>query len=67
MNLICPKCLEVATVRLDLDDGDTLTCTGCEESYSVDTVRQMVEGWAKLLPWLAQHPARVEAAAPGGG
>jgi hypothetical protein len=60
MTLICPKCLEEAVIRLDLADGDTLTRGACDEEYSADTVRQLVDGWAKLLPWIEQHPAQVE-------
>ena len=61
--VICPKCLDGdAAVRLDLNDGDTLTCAGCEEEYSLDAVRELVAGWAKLLPWLDAHPARQTAA-----
>jgi hypothetical protein len=66
MNLICPKCLEEQPVRLDLADGDTLSCPGCDEEYSLDAVQAMVEGWAKLLPWLRLHPARQEQPAAAG-
>ena len=61
MNTICPNCLEVATQRIDLDDGDTVTCTGCEEEYSVDQVRRLIESWGPLLGWLDSHPARAVA------
>lgn len=60
MSLICPRCLEEQCVKLDLADGDTLTCPGCDEEYSLATVEALVEGWAKILPWLKQHPARHE-------
>jgi hypothetical protein len=64
VNVICPKCLDPdAVVRLNVADGDTLTCGGCEEEYSAARVREMVASWAKVLPWIEAHPARTEAAA----
>ncbi len=64
MNVICPKCLDPdAVVRLDVSDGDALTCGGCEEEYSATAVREMVDSWAKVLPWIEAHPARTEATA----
>lgn len=35
MELTCPKCLANETIRLDLCDGDTLACGGCDEEYVV--------------------------------
>jgi hypothetical protein len=65
MMVTCPKCLtEGATVTLDLDDGDTLRCQECEESYSVADVEAVVACWSKLLPWLRAHPARVPECGP---
>lgn len=58
MNLVCVKCFAEAAVSLDLDDGDTLRCPACDETYTVDEVQAVVECWAKLLPWLKAHPAR---------
>lgn len=63
MNLTCPKCLSEAVIRLDVGDGETLTCDHCEESYTTAEIRAVVDGWSKLLPWLESHPARTEAAA----
>ena len=58
MNTICPKCLEDATQRIDLGDGDTVTCTGCDEEYSVDAVRKLIASWGPLLGWLDAHPSK---------
>ena len=63
MNLICPRCLNHAVIRLEVGDGDTLTCAECEEEFSLTDVVNMVESWKPLLPWLCAHPARVEASA----
>lgn len=60
MNVICPRCMKEETVTVDVADGDTLHCNGCDEEFTVADVRAVVEGWSKLLPWLEAHPARVE-------
>lgn len=58
---MCPKCMRPdATVRLNVNDGDTLTCFECDEEFTVSDVRTLVDSWAKLLPWLESHPARAE-------
>lgn len=58
MELTCPKCLSNEVIRLDLTDGDTLTCSGCDEEYSLADVEAVVASWSKMLPWLRCHPAR---------
>lgn len=58
MQVICPRCMTEASVTLDLDDGDTLRCPECSEEYTVGDVADLVDCWAKLLPWLRAHPAR---------
>lgn len=64
MTTICPRCGEDVCIRLDLHDGDQLTCTGCESEYTVSQVREMVEAWGPLLAWLDAHPARQQQAEP---
>jgi transcription elongation factor Elf1 len=60
MELTCIKCGQSdSVIRLDLDDGHTLTCTGCEESYSVDDVRACMAGWTRALAWIDTHPSRL--------
>ena len=63
MNLICPSCLKHAVIRLDICDGDTLTCAECDAEFSLTDVADMVASWKAILPWLCAHPARVEASA----
>ncbi len=58
MNLICPRCMSEETIRLDLTDGDTMTCGGCDEEFTVDAVADLVASWSRVLPWLRCHPAR---------
>lgn len=63
MNAICPKCLADETIRVDVNDGDTLTCAGCDEEFTVSDLETLFESWATLLPWLKSHPARTAEAA----
>jgi len=65
-DLICPKCMAIdATVRLDLDDGETLTCDSCVEMFSLADVREMIDGitraWAVMAAWVETCPARAKA------
>lgn len=62
MNVTCPKCLSEASVRLDVSDGDTLTCADCNEEYTVADVEAVIESWSRLLPWIKSHPARQQPA-----
>lgn len=59
MNVMCPKCLSETCVKLDVTDGDTLSCPDCEEEYTVADVEALVESWGRLLPWIRSHPARL--------
>jgi hypothetical protein len=60
--IVCIKCLDqAATVRLDLDDANTLTCAGCDETFTTDDVLTFLDaaiGWRKLLPWVTACPVR---------
>ena len=64
MKTICPKCLNDETIRVNLDDGETLTCTGCDEEFTADDLRELVASWLPLLAWLDSHPARAETPKP---
>jgi hypothetical protein len=56
--ILCPRCLDESNgVRLDIVDGDTLTCD-CGEEYTVAAIRDLIDGWLAILPWLEAHPAR---------
>jgi hypothetical protein len=56
--VVCPKCLAESNVKIDVNDGDTLTCPECEEEYSLTDVVNLIETWKPILPWLLAHPAR---------
>lgn len=55
--LICPKCLAESCLKIDIADGDTITCPECEDEYSYTDVRAVVESWGPVVAkWLAAHP-----------
>ena len=58
MNLTCPRCMKDEIVRVDINDGNTLTCAGCDETYTLDEVRDMIDQWQEIMPWLMAHPDR---------
>jgi hypothetical protein len=58
MRVICPQCLVEAVITVDVTDGDSLKCSECDSEYSADDVKNMIESWATILPWLLSHPAR---------
>jgi hypothetical protein len=57
-NLVCPKCCEAATVRVDVLGGEACQCDGCGEEYRIADVRAVVASWGPLLAWLDAHPAK---------
>jgi uncharacterized protein (DUF983 family) len=54
--LVCPRCLNGGGIDLRLNDLDTITCHECGEEYSLDLVRDMVTGWARVLKWVDAAP-----------
>ena len=60
MNLTCPRCMCEACIKLDLADGETMSCPDCNEEITVSDIESLIEGWSKILPWLRAHPARQE-------
>jgi hypothetical protein len=59
--MICPRCMERTTCRVDVTDGNSITCDSCAEGFTAQDLAELVESWAKVLPWLAAHPARQQA------
>lgn len=62
MSVVCPKCLSESQVAVNVEDGESLYCPECEENYTVTEVRELLDSWKAILPWLEAHPARAEAA-----
>lgn len=56
--LICPKCGEAATVRVDVLNGESCVCDSCTEEFTIASVRAVVASWGPLLTWLDSHPAK---------
>lgn len=55
--LICPRCLSQSDMRLDIADGETLTCPTCDEPSRVPDIEALIECWSVVLPWLRQCKA----------
>ena len=54
----CPKCGQAeATVRLDLSDLETCHCVDCDETFSLDLVRDFIAKWQRVLGWVATCPS----------
>ena len=58
MELQCIRCGEDAVIRLDLNDGDTMSCSECEKEFTVSDVEEVLACWGAILPWIKSHPAR---------
>jgi|GEM_PF-7105507 len=61
MNAICIKCWDAsALVCMDLDGSREFRCTGCEETFTCEEVRQtldaMKRGWERLIGWAESYP-----------
>jgi hypothetical protein len=56
--LPCPCCGEDATIRLDLDDLTNFSCTACENEFTLDTVRDVIDRWQRVLAWIDRAPER---------
>jgi hypothetical protein len=47
----CPRCGENA-VRIALYDLNELVCVECDSEFSLDDVRQLLNGWTRVLKWI---------------
>lgn len=55
----CPACGTEDSLRIDLSDvQNSLTCGDCEASFTVEDVREIAKGWAKIVAWLETAPER---------
>jgi hypothetical protein len=50
--LVCLKCGQEATIRLDLDDVAHFTCGECDESWDIAAVKAHLDSWCRVLRWL---------------
>lgn len=56
--LHCIRCGEAASIKLDLDDCDRLTCPECDANYTLSDIREHCEAWMKLVRWIETSPMR---------
>jgi hypothetical protein len=56
--LPCPRCGEEASIRIDLDDLDTFTCQECDNDFTLDTVRNLIDRWQRVLAWIDRAPGQ---------
>jgi hypothetical protein len=55
--LPCPLCGEQgASISLYLDDMDTCHCRDCDNEFSLDTVRDLLAKWSRVLAWADSAP-----------
>lgn len=66
MEVSCIKCGTTSSVVVDVEDGG-LSCSQCNESFTVEDVEAVLAGWTAVLPWVKAHPARLAAAAEARG
>lgn len=45
----CLLCSETTTIKLHLDDLDSLECDSCGDTFSVESVEQAIAGWEKAI------------------
>lgn len=56
--LRCPHCGESDTMRLELADVGSLTCSSCDNETTAEDIRAVIAGWERLLRWVATAPVR---------
>ena len=58
--LTCFKCGETDCISLaglsDLSADDAFTCRECNTDFSAADVREMLDGWSRLLAWIDAAP-----------
>jgi uncharacterized protein (DUF983 family) len=56
----CPECGEENTLRIDVADVHSLSCSSCDAELTAADLRHIVAGWTKLLVWLDTAPVVAE-------
>jgi hypothetical protein len=54
--LPCLKCGATDAVRVSVADTRTLSCGECNEDFTVDEARAILESWASVLTWIEAAP-----------
>lgn len=67
MNVVCIKCwAENALVKLHLDGSNDIECAECEETFTCEDVRGVIENakkWERVLKWIDAAPVEETVAA----
>ena len=53
----CLHCGEADTVRVDLSDVGSMTCSSCDAEMTAEDVREAIGAWQRVLAWLETAPA----------
>lgn len=59
----CGKPSDEALIGVDVNTAE-IHCGECDETYTVDDVREQIEEWGRLVRWIELHPANDPDAAP---
>jgi hypothetical protein len=55
--LPCPMCgNQEAVIHLNLADADGCKCQECDEEFTIDDVRGLIEKWTKVIKWVEMMP-----------
>ena len=57
--LACIKCGVAGNISIDLPDltgSGSIHCYECDETFSLDEVREVMEAWAKVIAWVGLAP-----------
>jgi hypothetical protein len=66
VQLPCPRCAEPsANISLQMwtledQDGENFVCAECNETFSLNTIRELVRCWGPMVAWLEQIPTPPE-------
>jgi hypothetical protein len=52
-SLTCPLCGQDCAISLNLEDLKTCTCPECSEDFLLDTVRDVIARWQRVLNWVS--------------
>lgn len=62
LNVVCPFCgANPASLSLDLNDLDTITCGDCETytvAEAVEKAREALAAWERLAAWVDAAPVQ---------
>lgn len=52
----CPICGEDDSLKIHVEDVNTLTCGSCDNEVTTDDIREVMAGWQRLLKWIDSAP-----------